>query len=59
MVDTTPLSAGKPFLTADAATGKYSLVIPAAVRDTAGAPGDVDGSGTPAVPNTVVDFSSV
>ena len=61
-MDQTPLAAGKPFITADATSGKFALNIPAPARNTTGPPSDVTASagGVGSTSSSqVVDFSAV
>jgi len=56
VIDTVPLIAEKPFISADAKSGKFKLNIPAPRRNSSGA--DVDASGKWTV-SPSVDFSAV
>ena len=57
VVDTVPLMAEKPFISADATTGKYKLHIPSPRRNSSGASTDPAGKVWNTVPS--VDFSEV
>lgn len=57
VVDKAPLTAAKPFISADSATGKFKLHIPTPRRNSSGADTDLTASTWKAVPS--VDFSSV